>query len=117
MQEVLQQVVIGMGRLDVNVDEIIDPVDEQSSSRARESDRINPYFSSISSNFSPSSSSTFHPWSSSAPSRSIESTSLRSGIMGPVTNVSPGTEFPPSLPPTFRSYSPVGSVSTIEVNW
>ena len=117
MQEVLQQVVIGMGRLDVGVEGDIDPVDKQPSVRARDTDRINPYFSSISANFPPTSSSTFHPWSSSPSSRSTESASLRSRSMGPINNVSPGTEFPPSLPSTSRSRSPVGLDSTIDVNW
>ena len=115
MQEVLQQVVVGMGRLDVGVDGNIDPIDEQPSLNARDdTDRINPYFSSIS---TPTSSSTFHPWSSSAPSRSAESASLWSRNMGSINNVSPGTEFPPSLPSASRSRSPVGLGSTINVNW
>lgn len=113
MEEVLQQVVIGMGRLDVGVEEDIDPIDEQPSSRAKDTDILNPYFPSMSTNFPPSSSFTFHPWSSSAES---ESASLRSRGMGPINNVSPGTEFPPSLPSKNRSCSPVGLASTINGN-
>jgi serine/threonine-protein phosphatase 4 regulatory subunit 1 len=108
MEEVLQQVVIGMGRLDVGIEENIDPIDEQPSSRAKDTDGLNPYFPSISTNFPPSSSFTFHPWSFSA--ESTEPASLRSRGMGPI-NVSPGTEFPPSKT---RSRSPVGIAST---NW
>ena len=116
MEEVLQQVVIGMGRLDVGDEEQnIDPVDEQPSLKARDTDRLNPYFPSISTNFPPTSSFSFHPWSSSASSRSTESASLRPRNMGPI-NVSPGTEFPP-LPSVPRSRSPVGLDSTINVNW
>ena len=114
MDEVLQQVVIGMGRLDVDVEEDIDPVDEQPSLKARDTDMLNPYFPSISTNFPPTSSFTFHPWSSSASSRSTESASLRSRNMGPINNISPGTEFPPILPSIPRSCSPVGLDST---NW
>jgi serine/threonine-protein phosphatase 4 regulatory subunit 1 len=117
MEEVLQQVVIGMGRLDVGLDQNIDPLDEQPSLSARDTDRFNPYFPSISTNFPPTSSYTFHPWSSSASSRSTESTSLRSHNIGPINNGSPGTEFPPSLPSISRSRSPVGLGSTINVNW
>jgi serine/threonine-protein phosphatase 4 regulatory subunit 1 len=113
MEEVLQQVVIGMGRLDV-VEENIDPVDEQPSLRARDTDRLNPYFPSISTNFPPTSSFTFHPWSSSASSISTEPASLRSRNMGPINNGSPGTEFPPSLP---SISSPVDLGSTINGNW
>ena len=116
MEEVLQQVVIGMGRLDVGVEESIDPVDEQPSLRARDTDRFNPYFPSISTTFPPTSSFTFHSWSSSGSSRSTESAS-RSRSMGPINNVSPGAEFPPSLPSISRSRSPVGLGSTINVNW
>ena len=115
MEEVLQQVVIGMGRLDVDEEENIDLVDEQPSLRARDTG-LNSYFPSMS---TPTSSFSFHPWSSSASSRSTESASLR---MGPI-NVSPGTEFPP-LPSMPRSRSPVGLDSTINgldptinVNW
>lgn len=115
MQEILQQVVIGMGRLDVEGN--IDPIDEQPSLRARDTDRINPYFPSISANLSSSSPSTFHPWSSSAPSRPTESTSLRPRNMGPINDSSPGTEFPPNLPSTSPSRSPVGLGSTINANW
>ncbi|KAF8797930.1 ARM repeat-containing protein [Phlegmacium glaucopus] len=112
MQEILQQVVIGMGRLDVGVEGDVDPKDEQPSTRGRDTDRINPYFPSISANRSPSSSSTFHSWSSSAPSRSTESTSLHSQNMGPINDFSPGTEFPPSLPSTSPSHPPVALGST-----
>ena len=115
MQEVLQQIVIGMGRLDIGVEGNIDPVDEQP--KARDTDGINPYFSSVSANFPSTSSSTFHPWSSSPPSRSSESACLRSRNMGPGPNVSPGTEFPPSLSSTSCSRSPTGLDSTIDVNW
>jgi serine/threonine-protein phosphatase 4 regulatory subunit 1 len=112
MEEVLQQVVIGMGRLDVGVEEEnIDPVDEQPSLKARDTDRLNSYFPSMSTNFPPTSSFSFHPWSS-----STESTPLASRNMGPINNVSPGTEFPP-LPSIPRSRSPIGLDSTIKVNW
>ena len=118
MEEVLQQVVIGMGRLDVGeeLEEIIDPIEKQPSLKDRDTDNLNPYFPSISTNFPPTSSFSFsHPWSSSA--SSTESASLRSRNMGPVNNVSPGTEFPP-LPSIPRSPSPVGLDSTtINVNW
>lgn len=117
MEEVLQQVVIGMGRLDVGVEEDIGPLDEQPSLKARDTDRLNPYFPSISTNYPPTSSFPFHPWSSSASSRSTESASLRSPNMGPINNVSPGTEFPPSLPSISRLRSPAGLDSTINGNW
>ena len=113
MQEILQQVVVGMGRLDVGVEpNITDPIDEQPTLRSR--DTINPYFPKIP---PPPSSSTVHPWSSSAPSISMESTSLRSWNIGPINDFSPGTEFPPGLPSTSPSRSLVGSGSTINVNW
>ena len=113
MEEVFQQVVIGMGRLDVGEEEIIDPIEKQLSLKDRDTDKLNPYFPSISTNFPPTSSFPFHSWSSSAPS--TESASLRSHNMGPI-NLSPGTEFPP-LPSIPRSCSPVGLDSTINVNW
>lgn len=119
MEEVLQQVVIGMGRLDVDEEEEeenIDPIDEQPNLRTRDTDRLNPYFPSMSTNFPPTSSFSFHPWSSSASSRSTESASLRSHNMGPINNVSPGTEFPPLLSVP-RSRSPIGLDSTTTVNW
>ena len=115
MEEVLQQVVIGMGRLDVGEEEEnIDPVDEQPNLKARDTDTLNPYFPSMSTNFPPTSSFPFHSWSSSASSRSSESASVWSRNTGPISNVSPGTEFPPSIP---QSPSPVDLDSTINVNW
>ena len=117
MEEVLQQVVIGMGRLDVaEEEENIDPIDEQPSLKARDTDRLNSYFPSMPTNFPPTSSFSFHPWSSSPSSRSTESASLQSRNMGPINNVSPGTEFPP-LPSVPRSHLPVDLDSTINVKW
>ena len=112
MEEVLQQVVIGMGRLDVGEEENIDPIEKQPSLKTRETDKLNSYFPSMSTNFPPTSSFSFDPWSSSA--SSTDSASLRSLNMGPINNVSPGTEFPPlpSIPP-----SPVDLDSKINVNW
>lgn len=117
MQEILQQVVIGMGRLDVGLEENIDPIDKQPSLRSKDTDRVNPYFPSISANFSSTSPPNFHPWSSSASSRSTESMPLHSRNISPINNLSPGTEFPPSLSSTSPSRSPVSLDSTINLNW
>lgn len=114
MQEILHQVVIGMGRLDVDLEENIVPMDEQPSLRGEDADSINPYFPSISVNFPFTSPSTFHP---SAPFRSTESTPMRHRNMGPINDSSPGTEFPPNLPATPRSRSPDIFDSTINANW
>lgn len=110
MQEILQQVVIGMGRLDVGLERNIDPIDERPTTKSRDTDRINPYFPS----FTTTSSSSFYPWSPSASSRSTESTSVHSRNMS--SKNSPGTEFPLNSPSTSPSRSLVGLGSTINAN-
>lgn len=115
MQEILQQVVIGIARLDIGVQGNINPIDEQPNLGASDTGGINPYFPSISANFTPVSSSTFHPWTSSAPSRSMESAPLLSRDTAPIKDFSPGTEFPPNLPSTSRS--PAGPDSAINLDW
>ncbi|KAF8163204.1 armadillo-type protein [Crassisporium funariophilum] len=100
-QEILQQVVIGMGRLDVDIEiEVDQPEDLPSpgeASRTRDNDRMNPYFPPLASNFSPQSPSNFSTWppADSSPSRT------RLGVPG--ASYSPGTEFPNGDRPTTTS--------------
>lgn len=89
-QEILQQVVIGMGRLDVDYEPEQEPV-EQPPIRI---DRSNPYFPPTPSNSNPQQSrANYAPWYAAA-AASPEASAAPARV--PSTDAfSPGTEFPP----------------------
>ncbi|KAF9052975.1 armadillo-type protein, partial [Panaeolus papilionaceus] len=100
--EILHQVVIGMGRLDVDeppeVPEPVSPMDTPSKYK----DSVNPYFPPYSPKHtpatSPSSSSTSHHWQKS-PTLDSQPAHRQSPVStSPQPPFSPGTEFPPPSP-------------------
>lgn len=96
-QEILQQVVIGMGRLDVDYELEQEPTEQPSI----QIDRSNPYFPPTPSSNSQQSRANYAPWYAAAASPETSTPPAR--VSHPSTNAfSPGTEFPP---PSERSPS------------
>jgi len=90
-QEILQQVVIGMGRLDVDYEPEQEPIEQP----LIQIDRSNPYFPPTPSSDPQQSRANYAPWYAAAASPETSATPAR--VPHPSTNAfSPGTEFPPS---------------------
>ncbi|KIM49226.1 hypothetical protein M413DRAFT_21488 [Hebeloma cylindrosporum] len=101
MFEILQQVVIGMGRLDVDYEPEQEPIEQPS----MQIDRSNPYFPATPSSNPQQSRSNYASWYAAAASPEPSSTPAR--LSHPSTNAfSPGTEFPPPPPKSPSPMSP-----------
>lgn len=104
-QEILQQVVIGMGRLDVDYDaegeQTVQPAPPEDPSRGpAELDSSNPYFPPISSIHPQPHGNYTSPYSATSGLQTITPPSHRAGLFpNPTANIasSPGTEFPSSI--------------------